>query len=94
MIELAVLVPITALMIPIIAITVHSPIGKALAKRLETGAPPNTEAELNQLRQRVTELEMKLGEQDTQVRQLQENSEFYKQLLSSREEPSRLRQTP
>lgn len=88
--DLGLLVPITALMIPIVAITVHSPIGRALARRLESGTSPAVEEELTSLRQRVNVLETRALEQNTQVQQLQESSEFYKQLLESREDQKRL----
>lgn len=83
-----------ALMIPILAIMVWSPIGKSIAHAIQAGAQGAAEtspAELEQLKARVAELEFRLGEQSVQVQQLQENAEFYKQLIESSEELKRLR---
>jgi hypothetical protein len=75
-----------ALMIPIIAIVVWSPVGKALSHAIMQGAGAHSGDELAVLTARVQQLENKVLEQDQQVQLLQENSSFYKQLLESKQE--------
>lgn len=87
------MVGILALMIPLLAILVYSPVGRSIAYAIQSGASGAagaSEAELDALRLRVADLEARLNEQDIQVQQLQENSEFYKQLLESSEALKRL----
>ena len=82
---LALMIPILALMIPISAIMVHSPVGKAWARRLEQGTHPAAAAELAELKQRVLMLEAQISEQGQQVQQLQASSEFYRELIENPE---------
>lgn len=78
---LALMIPILALMIPITAILVHSPLGKAFARRLEADTQGASQQELRDLRQRVLSLETQAAEQKAVINQLQESSEFYQKLL-------------
>jgi hypothetical protein len=80
---------ILALMIPIIAIVVWSPIGKAISLAIVQGAGAHSDDEIAALTARVQQLELKALEQEQQVQLLQENSSFYKQLLESKQEISK-----
>ncbi|PIQ26909.1 hypothetical protein COW36_16890 [bacterium (Candidatus Blackallbacteria) CG17_big_fil_post_rev_8_21_14_2_50_48_46] len=78
---------ILALMIPIVAIVVWSPMGKAIAQTITAGAGAQADPAVKALSVRVQALELRLREQDEQVRLLQENSAFFKELLASPHEP-------
>ncbi|HEY9842687.1 MAG: hypothetical protein ACAI44_03185 [Candidatus Sericytochromatia bacterium] len=81
---------ILALLIPIIAIIVWSPVGKSIAHAISAGAQGASGAsgaDVAALQARLDELEARLSEQGGQVRQLQESSEFYKQLIEGSAPP-------
>lgn len=72
-------VVILALVIPIFAIFTDSPLGRALARRLEShNAPP---PELGELSQRVDLLESELEELSRSVDTLREENQFLQRLL-------------
>jgi hypothetical protein len=68
-----------ALMIPIIGIVIDSPIGKALARRLEgpEQAPPG----VAELAKKVDLLEGEVDDLNRAVQQLQEENQFLQRLL-------------
>lgn len=67
-----------ALMIPILAILVYSPVGKAISQRLESGADS---AEIEVLTARLLRLEQHMLEQDKEMEQLRSDLDFSTQLL-------------
>ena len=67
------------LVIPIFAVLTDSPLGRALARRLEgSKAPP---PELGELVKRVELLESELGDLTTAVESLKEENQFFQRLL-------------
>jgi len=73
---------ILVLLIPILAIVLDSPVGRALAGRLERkglGEPPDMMAE------RMAFLEGELERLTTEVRKLEDESQFLHQLLGERQ---------
>ena len=73
---------ILVLLIPILAIVLDSPVGRALAGRLERkglGEPPDMMAE------RMAFLEGELERLTTEVRKLEDEGQFLHQLLTERE---------
>lgn len=81
---------ILALMIPIVAIVVWSPVGRALAEAIRNGAAAGANEDLLILSARLQQVEQQLLRQGEQVQLLQENSEFYKQLLEAKQETPKL----
>lgn len=75
------LVLLVALMIPIVGIVIDSPIGRALARRLEgpEPAPPG----LRELAQKVDLLEAEVDDLTRAVRGLEEENQFLQRLLES-----------
>lgn len=71
---------ILALMIPLIAVILDSQLGRALAGRLERGAP----ADESVLAPRVAALEGEVERLTKELEQLQEQSEFLNRLLESK----------
>jgi hypothetical protein len=78
------LVLLVALMIPIVGIVIDSPIGRALARRLEgpEAAPPG----LRDLAKKVELLEAEVDDLTRAVKGLEEENQFLQRLLES---PSR-----
>jgi TolA-binding protein len=73
------LILLVALMIPIIGILIDSPIGRALARRLE--GPERTPPAVTDLAQRVQLLEGEVDDLNRSVQQLQEENQFLQRLL-------------
>ena len=70
---------LVALMIPIIGILIDSPIGRALARRVE--GPQQISPGLADLAQRVQLLEGEVDDLNRSVQQLQEENQFLQRLL-------------
>lgn len=70
---------LVALLIPIIGIMVDSPIGRALARRLE--GPEQTPAGLGDLSKRIELLESEVDDLMRSVQTLQDENAFLHQLL-------------
>jgi uncharacterized SAM-binding protein YcdF (DUF218 family) len=73
------LILLVALLIPIIGIVVDSPIGRALARRLE--GPQQTPPELSELAKKVELLEAEVDDLMRSVQSLQEENTFLQRLL-------------
>lgn len=73
------LILLVALLIPIIGIVVDSPIGRALARRLE--GPQQTPLELSELAKKVELLEAEVDDLMRSVQSLQEENTFLQRLL-------------
>jgi peptidoglycan hydrolase CwlO-like protein len=83
------LILIVALLIPIIGIVVDSPIGRALARRLE--GPQQASPELSDLAKKVELLEAEVDDLARSVQTLQDENAFLQRLL---EEPSQRTNLP
>lgn len=70
---------LVALLIPIMGIVIDSPIGKALARRLE--GPEPTPIGVAELARKVEQLETDLDDLQQSVRALQEENQFLQRLL-------------
>ena len=77
------LILVVALLIPIIGIVIDSPIGRAIARRLE--GPEAVPEDLHDLVKKVELLEMEVDDLNRSVDQLKEENVFMQRLL---EEPS------
>lgn len=75
---------LVALLIPILGIVVDSPIGRALARRLE--GPQTTPPDLVALAKRVELLEAEVDDLNRSLQTLQDENAFLQQLLA---DPSR-----
>lgn len=75
------LVLLVALMIPIVGIVIDSPIGRALARRLE-GPEPGPPG-LRELAQKVELLEAEVDDLSRAVKGLEEENQFLQRLLES-----------
>jgi hypothetical protein len=75
------LVLLVALMIPIIGIVIDSPIGRALARRLE--GPEQIPPALVDLAKKVDLLEAEVDDLNRAVKSLEEESQFLHRLLES-----------
>jgi hypothetical protein len=75
-----VLLILVALLIPIMSVVLDSPIGRALARRLE-GAAPSPPA-VAELARKVEALEAEIEELNRTVQSLQEESAFLHRLLA------------
>ena len=73
------LILLVALLIPIMGIVIDSPIGRALARRLE--GPEQTPAALADLARKVDLLEAEVDDLGRSVTQLQEENQFLQRLL-------------
>ena len=78
-----VLILLVALLIPIMGIVVDSPIGRAIARRLE--GPQEIPPALNELAKKVELLESEVDDLARSVQTLQDENAFLQRLL---EEPS------
>ena len=74
------LILLVALLIPIMGIVLDSPIGRALARRLE-GTPPSPPA-IAELTRKVDALEAEVEELNRTVQALQDESAFLHRLLA------------
>lgn len=83
------LILLVALLIPIMGIVVDSPIGRALARRLE--GPQETPPALSDLAKKVELLEAEVDDLARSVQTLQDENAFLQRLL---EDPQRLTLPP
>jgi hypothetical protein len=74
------LILLVALLIPIMGIVLDSPIGRALARRLE--GPPTSPRAVAELERKVDALEADIEELNRTVQALQEESAFLHRLLT------------
>jgi uncharacterized SAM-binding protein YcdF (DUF218 family) len=79
------LILLVALLIPIIGIVIDSPIGRALARRLE--GPELVPPALSELAKKVELLESEVDDLTRSVRNLEDENQFLQRLLS--ESPQR-----
>lgn len=77
---------LVALLIPIMGIVIDSPIGRALGRRIE-GPEPQVAPPVSDLQRRLDVLEGEVEEMSSQIRQLQEENQFFQKLLE--EQPRR-----
>jgi hypothetical protein len=73
------LILLAALMIPIVSIVIDSPIGRALARRLE--GPEQVPPSLAELAKKVELLESEVDDLHRAVQNLQEENAFFQRLL-------------
>jgi hypothetical protein len=83
---------LVALLIPTMAILVDSPIGRALARRLE--GPQETPPELSELAKKVDLLEAEVDDLTRSVQSLQDENAFLQRLLSDQPHRSTLPPPP
>jgi uncharacterized SAM-binding protein YcdF (DUF218 family) len=74
------LILLVALMIPILGILIDSPIGRALARRLE--GPGATPPAVGELAKKVELLEAEVDDLTRSVRNLEEENQFLQRLLA------------
>jgi len=74
------LILLVALLIPIMGIVVDSPIGRALARRLE--GPRDVPPGLDELARKVDLLEAEVDDLNKSVQTLQDENQFLQRLLS------------
>lgn len=86
------LILLVALLIPIIGIVIDSPIGRALARRLE--GPEQTPPALGELAKKVELLESEVDDLTRSVRSLEEESQFLQRLLAESPQRSTLPPPP
>lgn len=86
------LILLVALLIPIIGIVIDSPIGRALARRLE--GPEQTPLALGELAKKVELLESEVDDLTKSVRNLEEENQFLQRLLSGPPQRSTLPPPP
>lgn len=83
---------LVALLIPILGIVVDSPIGRALARRLE--GPQQTPPDVVALAKRVELLEAEVDDLNRNLQSLQDESAFLQRLLSESSSRSTLPPPP
>lgn len=76
-----------ALMIPIVAILVDSPLGRSIAHRLEGGPPSAGGAELQDLNKKVELLEGEVEELHRSVSGMKDELQFVQRLLEKPKNP-------
>ncbi len=86
------LILLVALLIPIMGIVVDSPIGRALARRLE--GPQDVPPGLDQLAKKVDLLEAEVDDLTRSVQALQEENTFLQRLLADGPSRSTLPRPP
>jgi len=86
------LILLVALLIPIIGIVIDSPIGRALARRLE--GPEQIPAALGELAKKVELLESEVDDLTRSVRNLEEENQFLQRLLTESPQRSTLPRPP
>jgi hypothetical protein len=77
---------LVALMIPIVGIVIDSPIGRAIARRME--GPETAPANLADLARKVELLESEIDDLQRNVQTLQEENQFLQRLLEDNPRPS------
>lgn len=77
---------LVALLIPIVGIVIDSPIGKAIARRME--GPEQVPAGLADLTRKVEALETDVDDLQRSVQLLQEENQFLQRLLEENPRPS------
>ncbi len=87
-----VLILLLALLIPIMGIVVDSPIGRALARRLE--GPQNVPPGLDDLAKKVDLLEAEVDDLNRSVQALQDENAFLQRLLADPSSRSTLPRPP
>jgi uncharacterized SAM-binding protein YcdF (DUF218 family) len=86
------LILLVALLIPIIGIVIDSPIGRALARRLE--GPQQVPPALGELAKKVELLESEVDDLTRSVRNLEEENQFLQRLLTESPQRSTLPPPP
>ena len=86
------LILLVALLIPILGIVVDSPIGRALARRLE--GPQQTPAALTELAKKVELLEAEIDDLVRSVQTLQDENAFLQRLLENPAQRTTLQPPP
>ncbi|MGH7516814.1 MAG: hypothetical protein ACREOC_05005 [Gemmatimonadales bacterium] len=86
------LILLVALLIPIIGIVIDSPIGRALARRLE--GPEQAPLALGELAKKVELLEAEMDDLTRSVHNLEEESQFLQRLLAESPQRSTLPPPP
>ena len=82
---------IVALMIPVVAILVDSPLGKSVARRMEGGVrPEGASPELRDMQRKVELLESEIEDLNRSVTGMREELQFMQRLL---EDPRRKKPT-
>jgi TolA-binding protein len=81
---------IVALLIPVAAILVDSPLGKSVARRMEGGGRPDGAPELRDVQRKVELLETELEDLNRSVAGMREELQFMQRLL---EDPRRKKPT-
>lgn len=82
---------IVALLIPVVAILVDSPLGKSVARRMEGGVrPEGASPELRDMQRKVELLESEIEDLNRSVTGMQEELQFMQRLL---EDPRRKKPT-
>ena len=81
---------IVALMIPVAAILVDSPLGRSVARRLEGGAAAGPAPELRDLQRKVDALETELEDLNRTLAGMRDELQFVQRLL---EDPHRKKPT-
>ncbi len=77
---------LVALMIPIMGLVIDSPIGRAIARRVE--GPEQIPANLADLARKVEALESEVEDLRTTVQTLQEENQFFQRLLEENPRPT------
>jgi len=83
---------LVALLVPILAIVVDSPIGRALARRLE--GPVETPPDMTALAKRVELLEAEVDDLNRTIQAIQDENAFLHRLLADPSSPSTLQPPP
>jgi peptidoglycan hydrolase CwlO-like protein len=77
---------LVALMIPIMGLVIDSPIGRAIARRVE--GPQELPANLADLARKVEALESEVEDLRSTVQTLQEENQFFQRLLEENPRPT------
>lgn len=77
---------LVALMIPIVGLVIDSPIGRAIARRVE--GPEQIPANLADLARKVEALESEVEDLRATVQTLQEENQFFQRLLEENPRPT------
>lgn len=77
---------LVALMIPIMGLVIDSPIGRAIARRLE--GPQEVPSNLADLARKVEALESEVEDLQRNVQTLQEENQFFQRLLEENPRPT------
>ena len=83
------LILLVALLIPIMGIVMDSPLGRALARRVEgPPAPESTPAAVAELSRKVELLESEVDDLNRSVQALQDDNQFVQRLLEEGRRPT------